>query len=94
MGGAGLGCCSRAGRFLVRIIHLLLDLLPIFEHVQLFSHLPRDSLWFFFPSPNFTQKRRPKSPVEVKALGGKRGDDIRLSCCTRASGDVVIKTKP
>ncbi|GAB5030983.1 ferredoxin [Nannochloropsis oceanica] len=36
----------------------------------------------------------PKSPVEVKALGGKRGDDIRLSCCTRASGDVVIKTKP
>jgi ferredoxin len=32
--------------------------------------------------------------VEVKALGSKKGDDIRLSCCTRASGDVTIKTKP
>ncbi len=36
----------------------------------------------------------PKSPVEGKALGRKNDDDIRLSCCTRASGDVTIKTKP
>ncbi len=36
----------------------------------------------------------PKSPVEVKALGGKKGDDIRLACCTRATGDVTVKTKP
>lgn len=36
----------------------------------------------------------PKSPNEKKVLGPKKGDDIRLSCCTRASGDVVVQTKP
>jgi len=94
MVGAGLECSSRARRFLFN--YLLPDLFPMFEHIQhiqFFSHLPYDSFRFFL-NIKFHAKTSPKSPVEVKALGGKRGDDIRLSCCTRASGDVVIKTKP
>ena len=51
-------------------------------------------LQFNPPQSRHPHHNSPKSPVEVKALGNKKGDDIRLSCCTRASGDVTVKTKP
>eukprot|EP00953_Heterococcus_sp_UTEX-ZZ885_P022106 12272-Heterococcus_DN1.PRE.4 len=39
------------------------------------------------------QNCNPKGPAEKKLLGNKK-ESIRLSCCTRVTGPVTIKTKP